>query len=169
MNRPLLLIFVFFSVGALHAQNLSTCQQVIGTTGTAKTESGLRYAYTVGEPIIFTLKKPGVNVEITQGFHQPDVCLPVSGVTDAEWAGWDIQVYPNPATDFLQVLHASPNAKPLQAMVVNAEGKQISGVLTLSANGDQIDLRQWVSGHYFMVMTHPDNGATATVQFVVMH
>ncbi len=160
----LLLGSLLYAIGSF-GQGLSLCQQVIGTTGSSATESGLHYTYTVGEPVIFTLKKQDVDVVLTQGFHQPDVCLPVSTDNPEQWAGWDIQAYPNPVTDYLTLQYTAPTDALVQAKVVNTMGQIVMGLRATQANGDQIQCTGWAAGMYFLVLFNPETNATVTIPF----
>lgn len=166
MNRVYLVCGVLFAAFSISAQDLSLCHQVVGTTGNATNESGLNFQYTVGEPIIATFKKQGVNVVLTQGFNQPDVCLPVTSTQPELWSGWDIQVYPNPAAEWLTVQFTSPSAQMLQCHIFGADGKMVVSNVTVSPTGVQIDVSALTSGLYFLQLNDPASGASGSVRFV---
>ena len=167
MIRFVLFILAFYASFALSAQNLSLCQQVIGATGYSGTESGLHYTYTVGEPIIFTLKKQGTDIVLTQGFHQPDVCLPVSTDDQEQWSGWDIQAYPNPAMDQLTVQFTAPlTIETLSARVVNTLGQVVLSHQTIQPNGAFIPCAGLSSGVYFLILVRPDTNAFVSIPFI---
>ncbi len=148
-----------------YAQPLSTCHEVIGSTGNATTENGLRYAYTVGETAIFTLKKQGTNFVLTQGFHQPDVCLPVSVDDLEEWNGWDIQAYPNPVVEHLTVQYAAPDGSPLMAQVFNAYGQVVRSGITIAQGGYTLACGDLQAGFYVLVLAHKDKKTTVSIPF----
>lgn len=166
MNRVYLTCGALFAALTLSAQDLSLCHQVVGTTGKAVTESGLNFQYTVGEPIIATFKKQGVNIVLTQGFNQPDVCLPVTSTQPELWSGWDIQVYPNPASDWLTVQFTSPSSQTLQCNIFGPDGKVVVSDVTASPTGVQIDVSALSSGLYYLQLNDPVSGASGSVRFV---
>ena len=148
-----------------HSQGLSICHQVIGATGNATTESGLHYTYTVGEPVIFTLKKDGIDAVLTQGFHQPDVCLPVSTNNPEEWVNWEIQAYPNPVVDYLNIQYTAPNHETLHGIVVNAMGQQVMELPHIEQGGEQIQCNHLTAGFYVLVLSSPGKSATISIPF----
>jgi hypothetical protein len=166
MIRFLLGAAILMAASAGYAQGLSTCREVIGATGNATTESGLIYAYTVGEPAIFTLKKQGVDFVLTQGFHQPDVCLPVSVDDVEEWSGWDIQAYPNPVVHHLTIQYAAPDSDAdLMAQIVNAYGQVVRTATTVAQGGHELACGDLQAGFYVLVLTHKDKKTTVSIPF----
>jgi hypothetical protein len=169
-NRFTMTRFILFSAALLAAfpavsQGLSTCQEVIGITGKSATESGLYYAYTVGEPVVMTLKKQGINTVLTQGFHQPDICLPVTAIHPELWTGWDIQVYPNPVSQWLTVQFTAPDTQDLTAQVISTDGKIVIDNALVTSSGKQIDVSTLLAGLYYLQLRDPVSGAVSSVQF----
>ena len=76
MNRFLLVLFPLSLWSVASNAQVSMCNQVIGTTGFSAIEQNKYWAYTVGEVAIFTLSNTQDVSVLTQGFHQPDLCLP---------------------------------------------------------------------------------------------
>ncbi|HMX40605.1 MAG TPA: hypothetical protein PKD78_09765, partial [Saprospiraceae bacterium] len=142
MNRlhysilSLFLSFFLFTHFAA-AQQYSQCMQVIGVTGKAAKRDGMHFTYTVGEAFTMTLTG-GVN-KMTQGFHQPDVCIIVS-TDDVDLADWNIEVFPNPATDWLTVRFAADQSHTLRASVFTALGRAVlSDVPLTQPEGSSLD------------------------------
>ena len=165
MFRFLLSLAAAFTLHGANAQNLSLCHQVIGVTGQSTTESGLHHTYTVGETVIFTLKKEGVDVVLTQGFHQPDVCLPVSTNNPEEWAGWDIQAYPNPVVDVLNVQYSAPDNSDLQGQIVSITGQVVQDLTTLTQGGTTILCSDLSAGYYVLILRHKDRTSSVSIPF----
>lgn len=166
MIRFQLFIFSFLFPLCIHAQGISFCQEVIGSTGGSAEKAGKFYAWTVGETAIFTLKNANTPLQLTQGFHQPDVCLPVSTHSPEQWAGWDVQVYPNPAIDYLTLQYTAPDERLLQYSIVHTSGRVIASTQPLSSYGSQIPCAFLPAGHYILQVQQLDNGAILNIPFI---
>lgn len=147
------------------SQDYSQCMQAIGTTGKTAKRDGMHFTYTVGEAVTLTLQG-GVHT-LTQGFHQPDVCVTVS-TDDVDLAAWNIEVFPNPATDLLTVKYAADQTRSLRASVYTLLGDVVLTQQPLTQpEGSRLDCSQWAGGLYLLTLTDPESGATATVRVVV--
>lgn len=166
MYRFILFFAALSAASSVASQGLSTCHEVIGSAGKSAKESGLYYAYTVGESITSTIKKQGINVVLTQGFHQPDVCLPITSTNPELWSGWDIQVYPNPVIQWLTVQFTAPDAQQLSAFVISSDGKTVISDTAVSPAGQQIDVSRLDAGLYFLQLRDQLTGAISSIRFV---
>ena len=161
-NTTFLFLFLLpvFSV----AQDYSLCMQVIGSTGKAATRDGMHFTYTVGEAVVTTLTG-GVN-KMTQGFHQYDVCAVVS-THDVDLVAWNIEVFPNPATDLLTVRFAAEKSNALNLSVFTTLGQAVLTNQKLTQpDGSLLDCSQWQPGIYLLLLSDPATGAAATVRVV---
>ena len=165
MNRFLLIALVGCVLPTfIRAQNIEICNQVLGAAGGSTIESGLYYAYTVGEPFILTLK--GTGTDLTQGFHQPDLCVPVA-TSDLDLAAWSIEVFPNPTPDVLHIRYSAGQNGRLEASVFDVLGRLVVGNTPLSTPaGSLLDCGSWQAGLYFLQLRDPATQATATIRFV---
>jgi Secretion system C-terminal sorting domain len=167
MNRLFLSFLMAAGTLSVHSQSLGLCNQVIGSTGRTVVKQGLTHSYTVGEAVIFTLRKSTVDIVLTQGFHQPDLCPVVSTNEAADLAGWEVQVYPNPAMDLLQVHFSSEKGAALRATVVDLLGRSILTNQVLPAgDAGSIDCSSWEPGVYFLQLNDPESSAAATLRFI---
>ena len=149
----------------LPAQGFSSCQVVIGTTGGKALENGRRYAYTLGETVVGTLVSPMSGRTVTQGFHQPDVCLPVSTTQPELWSNWEVQAYPNPTVEFLQLQFSTPDVAVLDYQVVDFMGRVVRTHASLSTAGDRIDCSLLPAGHYVVLLQHPTTQGVLSIPF----
>lgn len=166
MNRflPLLIALGAFS-GPLFSQNISLCNQVLASGGKQTVQQGNTWAWTVGEPVIFTLGPIG-NHLLTQGFHQPDLCLPVS-TQESSLAEWSIEVFPNPATDRLFVRFSDVSTGDLHARVFDLMGRPVlSDAVLDTPEGTLLDCADWQAGVYFLQLVDARTSATATIRFI---
>jgi Secretion system C-terminal sorting domain len=166
MSRFFLFCAAIAAAYPVASQGLSNCHQVIGATGKSATESGLYYAYTIGEPVVMTLKKQGINVVLTQGFHQHDVCLPVTSTNPDLWAEWDIQVYPNPVAQWLTVQYTAPDVSDLSGTVISPDGRTVLTSTHIPPDGARLDVSSLTAGIYILQLHDRINGGVSSVRFV---
>ena len=167
MNRFILTLIAACCVHIVCAQGIGLCNQVIGSTGRSVVKQGRTYAYTVGETVIFTLRKSNVDGILTQGFHQPDLCAPAVSVNEAAGLDdWNIQAYPNPTADLLTVQFSATKTSALHATVVDLLGRTRMSVPNVPAQGHVLDCTALEPGVYFLYLTDPSTAAAATLRWV---
>lgn len=146
------------------AQGAENCSQVISAAGKSGTQAGLTFHYTVGEPVITTLS--GNTRIVTQGFHQPELCMLVS-THDLDLAAWAIEVFPNPTADFLTVRFAGDKGNNLRASVFNLFGQVMLSDQSLSQpSGSRLDCSAWQPGVYILQLQDPATHSAASVRFI---
>ncbi|MEO6760125.1 MAG: T9SS type A sorting domain-containing protein [Saprospiraceae bacterium] len=165
MNRFILLALLSCAFPCFsQAQDIGICIQVLGAAGKSTVQAGRYYAYTVGEPFILTLE--GSTREVTQGFHQPDLCVSVS-TSDLDLSAWHLEVFPNPTTDVLQIRYDAGQNGQLEATVFDVLGHVVVNKLPLAdSGGSLLDCASWQAGVYFLLLRNPVTQATATVRFI---
>lgn len=167
MNRSIRCLLVFFLLsGAVRSQDISLCNQVLSAAGKTAVEQGNTWAWTVGEPVIFTFG-PVVDRILTQGFHQPDLCLPAVSTDDATLADWQIEVFPNPTSDVLHVRFSVEKTGALTATVFDLLGRVVLANALLDSPDDAvIDCSAWLPGVYLLHLQDRDTRASTLVRFV---
>lgn len=161
MNRLFTLTFLLLPVLGF-GQAYGLCMQVIGSTGGSGKQGNYNVSWTVGEVVVNTI---GNNAyKLTQGFHQPDVCLPVSTWNlDLEALG--IEVFPNPATSWLNIRYTDSGKTSLQASAFDMLGHQVLQPQLLDQpDGTLIDVSNWPAGVYFLQIQDNLTKATATLR-----
>ena len=129
MNRSSTLFLLLFAwTLSASAQNLSIFNQVIGSTGHFSVEDNQQWTYTVGEVVIETIGAN--NRTLTQGVHQPEFARPVFTI-DPELLAWNIEVFPNPTADMLNVRFDSNQSGLLEAMMFDLYGRMLMQPQTL--------------------------------------
>lgn len=159
---PYFIVLIFFLPTALPAQNPDLCIQVLGATGKSTKQNGRYYAYTVGEVVIHTLK--GDQRTATQGFHQPDLCLPVA-TDDLNLEAWNIEVFPNPTEGPLNIRFDAQQSGLLLAAVSDLLGREIFGfrpVVPLTP----LDCSMLQPGIYLLHLVDAETQAATAVKFV---
>ncbi len=99
------------------------------------------FEWSIGEPVVDVFD----SCVLTQGFHQTGQ---VSGcvTTSSFETEWETYLYPNPATDYLQI----STDQPIDRMLLYAS----NGVLMINKTDyhspDQLDISQLEAGSYFI-------------------
>lgn len=145
-NSPILLaLFVCFAFAAPAFGQAGLERQVIGLAGnTLHTASGATLDFTVGEAVVSEQHNSAAS--ISQGFHQilvEKTTLDASSLDHALAA--NIQLFPNPAQDFLQI----NTDTPLQATLFDLNGRQVLQQANIERNA-QLDLSALSSGTYIL-------------------
>ena len=121
-NSPILLaLFACFAFAASAFGQAGLERQVIGLAGnTLQTTSGATLDFTVGETIVTEENNGAAN--LSQGFHQIIVEKTTLSASTLETAlAANVQVFPNPAQDFLQV----NTDTPIHVTLFDLKGRQV--------------------------------------------
>ncbi len=116
--------------------------QVVGSAGSVgMTGSGATLHYTVGE---MAVREEENGATLAQGFHQILV-EKVSPVTESPAIAANIQVYPNPARDFLRI----ETDTPLEASLFDLSGRQVLSPTAVEMTAE-LDLSTLPVGTYLL-------------------
>jgi len=161
MNRLLFLSCIFLPF-LCASQNYGLCMQVLASTGGDGVQGNYHVSWTVGELMVATVGASGFKV--TQGFHQPDICAPVSTWNvDLELLG--IEVFPNPSPGFFNIRYTETEKSALQVAAFDVLGHQILQPQPLDTpEGSLLDATQWPSGVYFLQIQDTRTKGTATIR-----
>ncbi len=118
-NLPFLLMLLacFACVDAALGQASAELQVVSSAGSVVRTTSGATLDYTVGE---MAVREEDNGATLAQGFHQILV-QKVSPTTEMPAVAANVQVYPNPAKDFLRL----ETDTPLRASLFDLSGRQV--------------------------------------------
>lgn len=121
LNQPLmikvtkvLILLLFISVTNCFGQQLSN-QVLVSAAGTA-TIGVISYSQSIGEPVVEIVTGP--DFILTQGFQQPHFETPVPLPTQ----GNGVNVYPNPATDYIYVNVFGTEPRKFKIELINLTG-----------------------------------------------
>lgn len=166
MNR-LLHIPIFlaiFTVPHFLSAQIGICNQVVASAGKSTMQGGRWYTYTVGEPVILTLS--GNGSKITQGFNQPDLCLPVF-TNDLNLADWELEIYPNPTANLIHFRYTAEKDGRLRARVFDLLGRTVVEDFSIDQPNDTpMDCSTWQPGVYLVQMQDPQTKAVATARII---
>ncbi len=166
MNRLIVIALLMLpTVQPVFGQNYTLCNQVIGAAGNAVITPTQRWAFTVGEVAIQTLQDTMLQVTVTQGFHQPELCTVVS-TNSPEIDRLQIQVYPNPASTYWQIDYLQLNNAGLQYAVLNTLGQTLVAPCRAKAGTTRIECAGWQPGIYLLLVTDPVSNASGTIRLL---
>lgn len=128
MNRfYTLLTGVIFSTSIVTAQSVQLSPQVIASQGGNFKGTNFEISYTIGElAAVTTITNQGENLALTQGFHQPDK-YSIVDTTSIEFvqALWSAQLYPNPATELINLQISFDKNTRYLVDVFDASGRKV--------------------------------------------
>ncbi len=114
--QAILLLLLAVGGGSLMAQSVS--KTVLASNGGETITTPYTYTWTIGESVIANTSVP--SYIITQGFHP--ISATTTGVAEIE-SNVQLSVFPNPASDVLNVKIANPSGGSLALQVYDVSGK----------------------------------------------
>jgi hypothetical protein len=148
-----LILLLLSSWTFVNGQQLS--HMVLVPAAGVSTAGVISYSQTIGENAVEIMS--GSGFILTQGFNQPGIDLTV--VSPHEGTGVD--VYPNPATDFIKVKLFGDVARKFRIEIINLTGTIISYMtldfITEYYHIQQIDVTDLKLGFYFVRITSDDS------------
>ena len=146
-----LILLLLFSATTGFSQQLS--HQVLVPAAGLATSGTINYSQSIGETAVEVIS--GSGFILTQGFQQPGM-----KVTDSQPAGTGIDVYPNPATDHINVKMFGSDAKKFRIEIINISGTIVRSVtmnfITSYNIEQQIDISALTFGFYFVRIASDD-------------
>jgi hypothetical protein len=137
------------------ARSQSLSPEVIATAGDYYVGSNASLSWTLGEPIIETFTATG-NI-LTQGFQQPT--YDVTGIDDRPGSKnenyTDINVFPNPASDYLNVNFIKISHSGVTVQMYDLQGKVVIDKQMQTNALQQLDLGKISKGNYILRFTSP--------------
>jgi len=146
IGRPKVLLILFlFSGTTAFSQQLSN-QVLVPAAGLA-TSTTINYSQTIGETAVDVISGSGFT--LTQGFQQPAM-----KITDITPTGTGVDVYPNPASDYIYVKLFGAEARRYRIEIINIAGTIVSSV-TMDFITDynivqRFDISDLTFGFYFV-------------------
>ncbi len=146
MKRLIFILFAMFSVLSVSGQ---VKQEVIASAGGYNTGGNLSISWTLGETIIPTFQNG--NLILTHGFQQQLIITAVEENIDILV---NIKVFPNPASDNLNVRFEEPIDGEVVITIIDSQGRVIkTETIESTTTEKQINLQELDGGVYFLRMT----------------
>jgi hypothetical protein len=122
------------------------------------------YPYAVGPTFYGTVQAAKVN-SISESVT---TYTPQNGLTDAEFSALQINIYPNPAADYIAIQVGSLVKDNLTATLYDITGKQISSTMIYAGTTlAYIDTRTLYDGAYLLEVSNNDNKYTS--KLIIQH
>ena len=146
----ILLLLLSSTIG--FSQQLS--HQVLVPAAGLATSGVINYSQSIGETAVEMIN--GSGFILTQGFQQPGM----KNLTDPTPLGTGVEVYPNPATDFINVKLFGSDARKFRIEIINIAGTIVSSTtmdfITNYNIVQQIDITNLTFGFYFVRVASDD-------------
>jgi hypothetical protein len=154
MKKSIILMAMLASSSWLCAQSIE--RFVIGSAGGSYNNGmNLQLDYTIGELAVTTISN-GSN-HLTQGFQQPFANSTVSIAENPE-DPIQVEIYPNPITDEMNVMISNGNAADYHAMIFDILGQMVSEETSfVGFDGKtriKFDVKNLATGTYFISVAH---------------
>ena len=135
-------------------------QEVIAVSGNYVETANGSLSWTIGEPIVETVSD-GTNT-LTQGFQQSK--LTITAIDEKEIAGFEINVFPNPASDYLSVEVITDKQKDLEISLFDLNGKIILQK-QMTGNKQTVNMQNYSPATYILKVTE-NNENLKTYQII---
>jgi hypothetical protein len=146
MKRSILFLFTILLAFSLSAQ---VKQEVIASAGGYSVASGVSLSWTLGETIIPTYTSGGLT--LTHGFQQQ---LIVTAVEENLEDVVKVTLFPNPASDVVNIKLESPLDGEVKLFLLDSGGKLIkTDFMEKTAVEKEINLQDLPAGLYLLKMT----------------
>ena len=149
-NLFLLVSLLFSFIKLDYCQNIN--HNVIGTEGGYAENNQFTISYTIGELVTDFASDSSLNIDLSQGFQQSFIRF--VSIEDHVFEV-DIDVFPNPAIDFLNVSVNSSHSR-LVLDIYDISGKLISHK-DVNESKFQISFSAIAAGNYLLVFTNNQN------------
>jgi hypothetical protein len=144
-------IFVLFLVLLSLSVNAQVKQEVIASAGGYNVNSGLSISWTLGETIIPTFKSQDGKLSLSHGFQQQ---LLVTAVEENLDIVVNVKIFPNPASDVINIAFESPVEQEIVITLLDSQGKLVkSDLIEPAMTEKQINLQDVPGGVYYLRMT----------------
>jgi len=145
MKKNLFIFILLLHATFINGQTLSP--SVLSASGAFYSAGGYLLSQTVGELAMVQTFTSGNSI-LTQGFQQPEPIL--TGINENELPESGVQIYPNPASDFIYLVFTNNNADDFQIKFFNAVGQLVNSSRQKKHNQVILDVRKVSSGLYFL-------------------
>jgi len=146
MKRSVLVLLLILFVSSVNAQ---AKQEVIASAGGYNVTGGLTLSWTLGETIIPTFTNG--NLVLSHGFQQQ---LIVTAIEEHIDIAVNVKVYPNPASDVVNISFDEPVEGDISITVLDSQGKLVKkDMIEAAMTEKQINLQEIPAGVYYLRLT----------------
>lgn len=162
MKKIYALLFAISIGGMLFSQSIS--RSVIASAGDFYSNGSISVSWTLGE--IATETYTAGNLVLTQGFQQPDTIKgPGNFIQGFPSDNFSVKVYPNPASDYLNIVIKGNDDMNLQIALFDAIGRNLL-IDKINAGEPEktLDVSLYRPGIYFLKIATVDGRSIRTFQ-----
>ncbi|MCX6333817.1 MAG: T9SS type A sorting domain-containing protein [Bacteroidia bacterium] len=143
----LILITLFFALSASSQYK----QDVIASAGGFNTATGISISWTLGETIIPNFKSADNSLILTHGFQSQVIITTVEENLETLVT---VTVYPNPASDNVNIKFEEAIDDEVNLVLINSQGKPMKSVIIEATTIEkQINLQDLPAGVYYLKLT----------------
>jgi hypothetical protein len=146
MKRCLSIIFLLTIVLSLKSQ---VKHDVLASAGDYSINGGVSISWTLGETVIPTFQNG--DVILTHGFQQQLIIATLEKNLDLQV---EILIYPNPASDMLNLRFGSPTAEVMTLNLFDTRGQLVKTIIVEAPSSEkQINMQELAAGIYYLKLT----------------
>lgn len=154
MLKKYLFILFFITGGAITAAAQSLSPTVLSSSGGFGSSDGTSLGWTTGEVMVRTFSDG--STLLTQGFHQGNLTVSTA-VDEMSESAMDVQIYPNPVDDILNVEFKNMVDQTIQVKLVDLTGKTVlRKEFSQPSNAVRLNLNSVSSGSYMLEVRAAD-------------
>jgi hypothetical protein len=162
MKRNFLILFLILFTLSVVAQQIK--QEVIASAGgfNVASDNSISISWTLGETIIPTFTSQDGSLILTHGFQQK---LIITNVEENILNPVRVTIFPNPASEIINIEFDSPTERELKLFLLDAQGKLVkTEQIESGITNKQINMQDLPSGIYYLRVI---NGKLVNVYKVV--
>ncbi len=160
MVRNVLLIIVFVLTAARLQAQTEIKRSAISPVGYTTTAGSVKLLCAAGE--LAVNENTQGTVHLSEGFINPELAV-ITGVAEYVNSGIDVTVFPNPATDFINVKFSKPATYKID--LYSAEGKMIA-TYTTGNTVKQIPVSNLSCREYLLIIKNTNDRAYKTFKLI---
>ena len=148
MQKKYLFILILITGGAIAAAAQSLSPTVLSSSGGSGSSAGTSLSWTTGEVMVQSLTDG--STMLTQGFHQGNITVSTA-VDEMSKSAMDVQIYPNPVSERLNVEFKNMEDQTVQVRLVDLTGKTVlTREFSNPSNTQRLNLNPVTAGTYML-------------------
>lgn len=161
MRQKLLVIILSMVVGFGYGQSISS--SVVASGGGSAEAGGISLSWTIGELAIETFTS--ADLILTQGFQQG--YYEITSVNDPLAESINLEIYPNPATDFINIEIKNTEAKSIRIELYSIDGKLITNEQWINSGTPyKFQINQYSANQYILKVIDLETKNTSTFKII---
>ncbi len=160
MRKNIISIILLLIATNLLAQTAIT-RSAISSVGYTNTIGNAKLLCTVGELVV--RENTQGTVHISEGFINPELAE-ITGVSDYTADAINISIYPNPASDFVNIIFSNPNY--YEIVLYSMQGEIIKTYIINNNIFKQIPLNKLTNGEYLLIVKNKTEKTYKTFKLI---